>query len=112
MEAIDIRTPTLLVELFMGERLNPALYHNELGQLPLVESTELIELEQKIQAIKRTLVKLQEKAQVSKGQGETFDLHSGEILNKNKIIALVHIVLVVIFGAFWVYLVKQLKREH
>ena len=28
LEVVDIRTPSLLIELFMGEKLNPVLYHN------------------------------------------------------------------------------------
>lgn len=45
IEAEDIRRKELLVELFMGERMNPLVYQNGEGQPPLVEVGELIEVE-------------------------------------------------------------------
>ena len=52
------------------------------------------------------LVKLEGKAEQSKKQGEYFDRHIDEIMGGNKLIAIIHIVLVILFGAVWVYLVK------
>ena len=38
IEAVSIASSNLLINMHIGEKLNPALYHNEMSQLPLVES--------------------------------------------------------------------------
>lgn len=73
VNALDIRSPMLLVELFMGERMNPIIYHNEEGGIPLVEAAELVEVEEKTRVIKRILVGLEAEAVRSKEEGDLFD---------------------------------------
>jgi hypothetical protein len=34
----------VLVEVHMGEFMNPTIYHNEEGGIPLVEAAELVEV--------------------------------------------------------------------
>lgn len=58
----------------MGEKLNPMIYHHSETEIPLVESAELLELEGNVHAIKKTLVRIQKKADESKQQGDFFDL--------------------------------------
>jgi hypothetical protein len=112
VEAVDLRNPILLVELFMGERLNPMIYHHTETEIPLVEAVELFELEENVQGIKKALVRLSGQMEKSKEQGDSFDADVEEILNVSKLITVAHIVILIIFGAIWVYLVKQLKRSN
>jgi hypothetical protein len=48
----------------------------------------------------------------AKEHGDKFDLHMSASMDKTKIVTIVHVVLVVVFGAVWVFLVKQLKRQQ
>lgn len=74
VQALDLRIQKLEVELFMGERLNPMIYHQSETEIPLVESAELYELEGNVHTIKKTLVRIQKKAEESKQLGDLFDL--------------------------------------
>lgn len=58
----------------MGEKLNPMIYHHSETEIPLIESAELYELESNVHTIKKTLVRIQKKADDSKQQGDLFDL--------------------------------------
>ena len=68
-------------------------------------------MEGNVHTIKKTLVRIQRKAEESKLQGDLFDVQVDMVLNASKVMTLVHIVILVVFGAIWVYLVKQLKRS-
>lgn len=69
-------------------------------------------MEEQVQTIKRALVRLERSALASKEEGDKFDHQLGSIMSSNKMVTVVHIVLTVIFGGIWVYLVKQLKQKH
>ena len=68
-------------------------------------------MEGNVHTIKKTLVRIQRKAEESKLQGDLFDVQVDMVLNASKVMTLVHIAILVVFGAIWVYLVKQLKRS-
>lgn len=50
------------------------IYHHSETEIPLIESAELYELESNVHTIKKTLVRIQKKADESKQQGDLFDL--------------------------------------
>jgi hypothetical protein len=111
VDALDIRAPELLVELFMGERLNPAIYSSDSSRLPLVEVAELLQVEEKVQVIKRALIRLGQAAKGTQEQGDVFDSQVESVLFSNRLMTMVHIAIIVVFGALWVYLVRQFKRD-
>ena len=76
-----------------------------------MESTELIGVEENVQTIKRALVKFEREATRSKEQGDLFDSHVEAIMKTNKVITIIHVVMLLAFGGLWVYLVKKLKRS-
>jgi len=48
----------------------------------------------------------------AKQHGDRFDLQMSLSMDQMKLITIVHVVLVVVFGVVWVFLVKQLKRQQ
>jgi len=57
----------------MGEKMNPIIYHDSEIGAPLVEAVELLDVQEKVQLIKNSLVGLSIQAIGSKEQGDNFD---------------------------------------
>ena len=63
----------VIIEVFMGEKLNPIIFEHSDSPLPLIESQHLIDLDLTAQSIKRSLVKSRTFSQANRESGELLD---------------------------------------
>lgn len=69
VEMLDNENENVIIEVFMGERLNPIIFEHSDSPLPLIQSQDLIDLDLTAQSIKRSLVKSRTFSQKNRESG-------------------------------------------
>lgn len=112
MEVLDNANIGIFAEIFIGEKLNPIMYEHSEIPLTLTSSEDLLDLDLNVQSIRRSLVKTQVHMKNVKKHGDSLEVKIGTLMSLNDAANIIQIVVLVIFGGIWLYLVKGLKRKE
>jgi hypothetical protein len=77
---LENENENVIIEVFMGEKLNPIIFEHSDSPLPLIESQDLIDLDLTAQSIKRSLVKSRTFSQKNRESGEKLDAKITELM--------------------------------
>lgn len=111
MECLDTNTnPQTFAELTISDRYDPSLYYNTDDPIPLVESSELIQLNELVMVIKKGLSWCQTYVKEAQELGDYLEVQLENTTQTHKLAAYFQIAFLVLYGFVWVMLIGTLKR--
>jgi hypothetical protein len=99
----------LLLEIFIGERMNPLLYSEGEDVLPLIQAEELIDLDLKVQNIRKSLGWSRQLLNESRQLGDSLEASLNELNDFSVNATLLQIGFLVLYGVAWILFMRQQK---